>query len=128
MAIAPLIIESSELTPEVALDKDSNVFLFKGKSLPENPLGFYKPILSWIDEYAMQPNASTEVNFKMIYFNTSSSKVFLDIMKKFEAINRSGSKCCINWYYKDDDEEMLEAGEIYAERVNLEFNLIVDEN
>ena len=47
MAIAPLIIESSELTPEVVLDKDSNVFMFKGKSLPENPLGFYRPILNW---------------------------------------------------------------------------------
>ena len=127
MAIAPLIIESSELTPEVILDKDSNVFCFKGKSLPENPLGFYKPILNWIDDYALEPNASTEICFRMIYFNTSSSKVFLDIMKKFEAINRSGSKCCINWYYKDDDEEMLEAGEIYSERVSLQFNLIPDE-
>ena len=68
MAIAPLIIESSELTPEVILDKDSNVFIFKGKSLPENPLGFYKPILNWIDEYAMEPNVSTEVNFMMICF------------------------------------------------------------
>ena len=127
MAIAPLIIESSELTPEVILDKDSNVFIFKGKSLPENPLGFYKPILNWIDEYAMEPNVSTEVNFMMIYFNTSSSKVFLDIMKKFEAINRSGSNCSINWYYKEDDEEMLEAGEIYSERVSLPFNLLVEE-
>ena len=127
MAIAPLIIESSELTPEVILDKDSNVFIFKGKSLPENPLGFYKPILNWIDEYAMEPNASTEVNFMMIYFNTSSSKVFLDIMKKFETINRSGSNCSINWYYKEDDEEMLEAGEIYSERVSLPFNLLVEE-
>ncbi len=127
MAIAPLIIESSELTPEVILDKESNVFIFRGKSLPENPLGFYKPILNWIDEYAMEPNANTEVNFMMIYFNTSSSKVFLDIMKKFEAINRSGSSCSINWYYKDDDEEMLEAGEIYSERVSLPFNLLVEE-
>lgn len=127
MAIAPLIIESSELTPEVILDKESNVFIFRGKSLPENPLGFYKPILNWIDEYAMEPNASTEVNFMMIYFNTSSSKVFLDIMKKFEAINRSGSNCSINWYYKEDDEEMLEAGEIYSERVSLPFNLLVEE-
>lgn len=127
MALAPLIIESSEVTPEVILDKDNNVFVFKGKSLPENPISFYKPILQWIDEYALQPNANTQISFMMIYFNTSSSKVFLDIMKKFEAIDRSGSKCSINWYYKDDDEEMLEAGEIYAERVNLPFNLFVEQ-
>ncbi len=127
MAIAPLIIENSEVTPDVILDKDSNTFCIKGKSLPENPLSFYKPVLDWIDEYAIQPNPVTEIDFKMIYFNTSSSKVFLDIMKKFEAIDRGGSKCVINWYYKDDDEEMLEAGEIYAERVNLPFNLFVEQ-
>lgn len=127
MAIAPLIIESSEVTPDIILDKDSNTFVIKGKSLPENPIGFYKPVLDWIDEYAIQPNPKTEIEFKMIYFNTSSSKVFLDIMKKFEAINRGGSNCVINWYYKDDDEEMLEAGEIYAERVNLPFNLYVEQ-
>jgi len=127
MALAPLIIESSEVTPEIILDKDCNVFVFRGKSLPENPMGFYKPILNWIDEYAMQPNDNTQVNFMMIYFNTSSSKIFLDIMKKFESINRSGSQCSINWYYKEDDEEILEAGEIYSERVSLPFNLKSEE-
>lgn len=127
MALAPLIIESSEVTPEVILDKECNVFIFKGKSLPENPMVFYRPVLNWIDEYAMQPNDNTQVSFKMIYFNTSSSKIFLDIMKKFESINRAGNKCCINWYYKDDDEEILEAGEIYAERVSLPFNLTVED-
>ena len=127
MALAPLIIESSEVTPEVILDKECNVFIFKGKSLPENPMGFYRPVLNWIDDYAMQPNENTQVSFKMIYFNTSSSKIFLDIMKKFESINRAGNKCCINWYYKDDDEEILEAGEIYAERVSLPFNLTVED-
>lgn len=126
MAIPPLIIESSEVTPEIILDKDSNVFIFRGKSLPENPLAFYKPVLQWIDEYAMQTNPETQVNFMMIYFNTSSSKIFLDIMKKFEIINRSGSRCVINWYYKEDDEEILEAGEIYSERVNLPFNILSD--
>lgn len=125
--MAPLIIESSEVTPEVILDKECNVFIFKGKSLPENPMVFYRPVLNWIDDYAMQPNENTQVNFKMIYFNTSSSKIFLDIMKKFESINRAGNKCCINWYYKDDDEEILEAGEIYAERVSLPFNLTVED-
>ena len=127
MALAPLIIESSEVTPEVILDKECNVCIFKGKSLPEDPMVFYRPVLNWIDEYAMQPNDNTQVSFKMIYFNTSSSKIFLDIMKKFESINRAGNKCCINWYYKDDDEEILEAGEIYAERVSLPFNLTIED-
>jgi hypothetical protein len=33
----------------------------------------------------------------------------------------------VNWRFREDDEDMLEAGEIYAERVNIPFNLIPDE-
>ncbi|MBI9068511.1 MAG: DUF1987 domain-containing protein [Salinivirgaceae bacterium] len=123
----PLVIESSAETPEVILDKKTNTFIFKGKSLPENPISFYAPILDWLENYSNDPNSSTEVDFKMIYFNTSSSKILLDVMKKFEIIKKSGHEVFINWRYREDDEEMLEAGEIYSERVCIPFNLITDE-
>ena len=101
--------------------------MFKGKSLPENPISFYEPILDWLEIYISDPNTNTEVDFKMIYFNTSSSKILLDVMKKFELLKKSGHGVTINWRYRDDDEEMLEAGEIYSERVSIPFNLISDE-
>lgn len=123
----PLIIESSEETPEIILDKRSNTFTFKGKSLPENPIEFYDPVLQWFDSYSSDPNAETNVNFTMMYFNTSSSKIILNIMKQLEVIKKSGHKVAINWVFKEDDEEMLEAGEIYAERINIPFNIISEE-
>jgi hypothetical protein len=120
----PLVIESSEETPEIILDKRSNKFVFKGKSLPENPIVFYQPVLQWIDDYVSDPNPETKIDFMMHYFNTSSSKILLDIMKRLEIIMQSGNQVEINWVFKDDDEEMLEAGEIYAERVGIPFNMI----
>lgn len=124
----PLVIESSAETPEIILDKKTNTFMFKGKSLPENPITFYEPILNWLESYISDPNTDTEVDFKMIYFNTSSSKILLDVMKKFEMIKKGGFSVTINWRYREDDEEMLEAGEIYSERVDIPFNLISDES
>lgn len=124
----PLIIESGLETPEIVLDKKTNTFLFKGKSLPENPIVFYKPVLSWLDEYLNDPNPETLVNFMMVYFNTSSSKIILDIMKRLELIKKSGHEVIINWRFREDDEDMLEAGEIYAERIGIPFNLIPDES
>jgi hypothetical protein len=79
--MSPLVIESGAETPEIVLDKKTNTFFFKGKSLPENPIVFYKPVLTWLDEYLIDPNPETKVNFMMVYFNTSSSKIILDIMK-----------------------------------------------
>jgi len=122
--MSPLVIESSAETPEIILDKRSNTFSFKGKSLPENPIDFYSPVMQWIENYSADPNPVTNVDFMMMYFNTSSSKILLDIMKRLEVIKKSGHQVCINWIFKEDDEEMLEAGEIYAERINIPFNLI----
>ncbi len=120
----PLVIESSAETPEIILDKRSNTFTFKGKSLPENPIAFYNPVMKWIDNYSIDPNPETKVEFMMMYFNTSSSKIILDIMKRLEVIKKSGHQVIINWVFKEDDEEMLEAGEIYAERIDIPFKLI----
>jgi hypothetical protein len=124
----PLVIEASEETPEVILDKRTNTFVFKGKSLPENPISFYGPVLQWLDSYSSDPNPETQVNFMMVYFNTSSSKIILDIMKKLEVIKKGGHNVVINWIFKEDDEEMLEAGEIYSERINIPFNIIPEHN
>ena len=126
--MSPLIIEGSAETPGIILDKDTNTFSFTGKSLPENPIFFYKPVLSWLDDYLDDPNPETRVNFMMAYFNTSSSKIILDIMKRLEQIKNSGHDVVINWMFREDDEDMLEAGEIYSERVSVPFNLITDES
>ena len=126
--MSPLIIESSAETPEIILDKETNTFVFKGKSLPENPIFFYEPVLSWLDDYITDPNPETKVSFMMAYFNTSSSKIILDIMKRLELIKNSGHDVVIDWMFREDDEDMLEAGEIYSERVSVPFNLIPDES
>ena len=126
--MGPLIIEASAQTPEIILDKKTNTFIFKGKSLPENPIFFYEPILKWLDNYIANPNSETKVNFMMDYFNTSSSKIFLDILKRLELIKNSGNNVLVNWIFKEDDEDMLGAGEIYSERVDVPFNLIPDNN
>lgn len=126
--MGPLIIEGGSETPEIILDKKTNTFMFKGKSLPENPILFYQPVLSWLDEYLNDPNPETKVNFMMVYFNTSSSKILLDVLKRLEKIKMSGHDVEVNWRFREDDEDMLEAGEIYSERVAIPFNLISDES
>lgn len=123
----PLVIESSAETPEIILDKRSNTFTFSGKSLPEDPISFYSPVIQWLEGYSTDPNPNTKVDFMMMYFNTSSSKIILDIMKHFEGIKQSGHEVIINWNFKEDDEDMLEAGEIYSERVDIPFNLVSEQ-
>jgi hypothetical protein len=120
-----ITIKGTDDTPKVILDKEKGIFEISGRSLPEDVNMFYEPILEWIDRYAENANPKTEFNFKLEYFNTASSKVILDILLKFEEIQENGSKVLIKWHYHDDEEDMLEAGEEYADIVEIPFEYIV---
>jgi hypothetical protein len=58
------------------------------------------------------------------YFNTASSKIILDILLKLEEIRNNGANVEIKWHYSSDDEDMMEAGEEYAEIVDIPIELI----
>ncbi|MCT4602309.1 MAG: DUF1987 domain-containing protein [Marinifilum sp.] len=122
-----LVIEGSPKTPNINFDGANGAFLIEGRSIPENSLDFYKPIMEWLDSYINEPQEETEVSIKLEYFNTSSSKCILDVFKKLETIFKRGNKVKINWHYEVDDEDMLEAGEDYQSIVKIPFNMIEDD-
>jgi hypothetical protein len=114
-------IEGTPKTPTVNFINNEGLLEIKGRSIPENSIEFYKPLISWIESYAQGPKDSTNINIQLEYFNTSSSKCILDLFKKLEAINNN---ITINWYYEEDDEDMLEAGEDYEAIINIPFKMI----
>ncbi|MFN3556752.1 MAG: DUF1987 domain-containing protein [Bacteroidales bacterium] len=116
-------IKGTEDTPNVILDAESNIIEFSGRSLPEDVVTFYAPVLQWIEEYAKSPNPKTEVIFRLEYFNTASSKILLDILLKFEDILNEGNEVVVQWYFQEDDEDMQEAGEEYSEIVDIPFEM-----
>ncbi|HHU00915.1 MAG: DUF1987 domain-containing protein [Bacteroidota bacterium] len=119
-----IIREGTPKTPYVKLDGEKGLIEIKGRSIPENSVEFYKPLIDWLDKYGNVPLEVTNVNIQLEYFNTSSSKCILDIFKKLELIYKKGSKVQINWYYEEDDEDMFEAGEDYQSIINIPFSMI----
>ena len=119
-----IIREGTQKTPYVRIDGENGVIEIKGRSIPENSVEFYKPLIEWLDNYSNSPLESTSVNVQLEYFNTSSSKCILDIFKKLELVYKKGSKVEINWYYEEDDEDMFEAGEDYQSIISIPFKMI----
>lgn len=119
-----LVIQGSEIIPDIVLDKESNKFEFSGQSSPENAVEFYKPILEWLDTYIEFPNEKTEVNCKFTYFNTASSKMIFDVLDKFREVHEKGSEVIINWYFQQDDEDMEESGKDYEAFIEVPFEFI----
>lgn len=114
-------ILGTEDTPAIMLDSNNELFEIAGRSLPEDVASFYEPALNWLTEYSEKPNAKTIFNFKLTYFNTASSKILLDILMKLEEIHSAGHEVLVKWYSPEDDEDMQEAGEEYADIVEVPF-------
>jgi len=117
----PLLIEAQESTPKVSFDKESSKFEISGKSFPEESRKFYAPVFEWLEEYAHNPNDKTWFEFKMEYFNSASSLILLEIMNILDKMNKADNEVKIIWNYLEGDDDMLEAGEEYAELVNVPF-------
>ena len=121
--MAELTITPTPKTPSITFDSAGGMLEIKGRSIPENSVEFYKPVMDKLDEYAATPQSKTTVNIQLEYFNTSSSKCLLDIFKKLEQIHKKGNPVVINWLFEEDDEDMQEAGEDYQAIIQIPFQI-----
>lgn len=124
----PLIIEATIDSPNVNLDKDKNIFEIKGKSLPENVNIFYQPIIDWFSSYFKSPNPETVMYFKLDYLNTASSKALLSLFLVIEDAVKNGVNAKVKWYFEEDDEDMKDIGEEYADIIQIPFEIIQIDN
>lgn len=116
-----LNLEATQDTPHISLDKGSGKFEVSGRSLPEDVIEFYTPVIEWLQGYAKAPNAKTVFMFKLDYFNTASSKLILELLKTLTGIN--GAQ--VEWYYEEGDEDVLDAGKEFSEQVTIPFDFKV---
>jgi hypothetical protein len=118
-------ITGTAKAPTVNFDPENGKLELTGRSIPEDSMKFYKPLLEWLDNYIANPPEKTSVNINLEYFNTSSSKCILDLFKKLEKIKTAGKEIIINWYYEEDNEVLKESGEDYMGIISIPFNFIL---
>ncbi len=124
----------TDCTPGLNLNSEKNLLEITGESRPEDIREFYGPVLEWIDEYeklvyyivdANKSPLPIELRFQLSYFNSSSAKVFIQIIQKLASIARSNSfiKLNIIWTYEEGDEDIFDAGKEFEKITgnNMEF-------
>lgn len=119
-----LKIEETKYTPEIFLDTAGTMFL-KGKSYPENTFEFYAPVMKWLEAYFnTDRRCKMVVTMEIIYFNSSSSKLFFDMFDLLEEASAQ-HEVEINWIYDAQNESALEAGEDFKDDFqDLKINLV----
>ena len=120
-------VEATSRTPKVNLDHETGKIEIKGRSIPENTIGFWGPVLDWLQQYTSDPKSFTEAHFCLDYFNTSSTKCILDSLRALKRItdDKKGT-LKVNWYYEDGDDDMYDAGVDFRGIVKIsEFEIIM---
>ena len=114
--------EGTKMTPEIVLDAVNHIYKISGNSRPENPMQFYKPVFEWLSNHLKNSDTKLTLEMKMDYFNTSTSKIFLDLFEMFEGHDATENVHVV-WYYQSDDEEMQEAGEELLDLVSISYEI-----
>ncbi len=124
----PLHIHQTTISPEVYFNPASGLFTIEGKSMPEDVAAFYIPLIEWFEKYAEAPAGETNLELKISYLNTASSKYLLDMLFKLQHVHDEHGGVSVNWYFQEEDESMEEAGEAYASILHIPFELIMVED
>ncbi len=122
-----LAIEATNQTPKVSFDAENHVLEFKGESYPENTALFIAPIFVWLKKYLEQLGEQTfTVNVELTYFNSSTSKMLLNLFEQLEAeVEDNNKNIIVNWIYDAEDYNIEEFGEEFQEDLEtLTFNLV----
>lgn len=125
MTMEPIKIEGSDRSPEVDFDFDGLKFMIRGESYPEDVTAFYGPLLDKLEKALEGADGQQiEFNFELIYFNSSSAKVIMEIFDQLEEAAENGAQVTVNWAFDEEDDTMEELGEEFAEDLeHINFNL-----
>lgn len=122
-----LIIEKTSSTPYINFGGSTDKLIMAGESFPENAAKFYAPVLDWLKGYIAEvDDQEVIVEFEIIYFNSSTSKILMMLFNLLDAAVEGGKNIVVNWRCDARNETAIECGEEFKEDLeNVPFNIVV---
>lgn len=108
-----LRIKGTQNSPDVDFTT-TGTFKLQGRIITENAVITFQPLFNWIQDFE---GSSIQFEIELDYLNTSASMQLFSLLKNLD------ENCCIEeikvrWLYEEDDEDHLETGEFYEDRLN----------
>ena len=117
-------LEGQEECPCIRLNAETGVMEITESSYPEYTNEIYNPMMEWLEAYTQEEGKKIEFNFRLDYFNTSTSFRFQQIINLLNEyhLNKKG-EVTIVWHYQDGDIDMQENGEDYSKDAKTSFEM-----
>ncbi len=111
--------------PDVRFEAFTGKCEITGESFMEDSNEFYDEIFDWMKKFNnINGDRAITLDIKLEYFNTSSSKMFFELLRLLQEFNKGGQDVKVNWYFHSDDAEIYQDVMDLCYDVNIEINLI----
>lgn len=113
-------------TPHMLIDAENNYLMLSGESFPENIINFYEPLLTWLESYLKTDFPSFTFDCYLVYFNSSTSKLLMNILGAMNDAAALGKTVIVNWHSSKENDVIIECGEEFGEDFSeMQFNIII---
>jgi hypothetical protein len=124
MNLLTIEIEATTTTPKISCDPDKGHIVMAGDSYPENSFEFFTDLLTWIETYLHTQTTPLILELRLVYLNTSSAKIMVDIFDMLEEAYAKGREVRLNWFYSSHNERVAATAEEFKEDYTFPFLII----
>jgi hypothetical protein len=124
IALGDIFIPGTKQTPEIICKNNSGEVSFKGNFISSNPGELIEPIQQWLYDFiSIKKSAAITLAFHLTYLNGTSGKSLCKLFQQAEEIQNRGLNVNIEFYYEDDDIDMMEWCKEMKDSFHLQFSL-----
>jgi hypothetical protein len=125
--MSELNLAATSSTPSVLADSESGLLEMRGDSYPENSFEFFTPVLDWLRGHLDGSASPVRLELHLLYLNTSSVKVMMDIFDLLEDAHGQGREVAVRWYYDHDNARIAELAAEFKEDCTFPFEILPNE-
>lgn len=123
-----LSIPPTKTTFGINFDPHKRILVFTGNSYPPNALDFFDPLIDWVKKFVSNTESEVRVEFKVNYYNTTSSKYIFKIMEILEKHHKKTARVRLLWYFNEAEEDLYESWISLIQELDLPHELIPENN
>ena len=106
-------VESTPYLPLIDFTPEG-ILKLEGRAIPEDANKLFDPLIAFVQQISVK---EVLLDINLDYFNTSSSKKILDLLRALDA-NDKVESILVNWHFEEGDDDSVETAEIYEELLN----------
>lgn len=109
--------------PNVNFDAKTGNCVIEGESFMDNTFEFYNPLIEWIIKYTEEIDMALTLKIRLTYFNTSTSRILLELLEVLRDYEESGGAVEVNWFCSEDDPDMRDEIADFESESGLKINV-----